>query len=171
MRTLAGALALVERGDDRAIQRHRARMVAHAGNRARRCGVLIRAHQIHQTRACPICIAVETGLAGFFAFLAVAGERGIDQAFIERSKLGVCHAESAAHRGGKIGDEDIGFSNGAMKNRLSLRLAAGDATGLLYPSPLWGGIKNYSPSDISTALPPAADVLMVTVCSVAKRVR
>ena len=39
------------------------------------------------------------------------------------------------------------------------------------PSPARGEGKGYSPIAISEALPPAAAVLIVTVCSVAKRAR
>ena len=123
MRALAGALALVERGDDGAIQRHRAGVVAHAGHRARRRGGGIRAHQIHQARTRPIGVAVEAGLVGFLALFAIAGERGVDQPFIERGKLGIGDAEPAAHRRRKIGDEDIGLGGEPMQHRLSLRLA------------------------------------------------
>ena len=122
MRTLAGALALVERGDDRAVQRHRARMIAHAGDRTRRRDAGIRAHQIHQARARPIGIAVEAGLVGLVAFFAVAGERCIDQALVERCKLGVSQPEPGAHGGRKIGDKDVGVGGEAMQHRLAFRL-------------------------------------------------
>ncbi len=122
MRALAGALALVERGDDRAIQRHRAGMVAHAGDRTRRRGVYLRAHQIHQPRARPIGVAVEAGLVGLLALFAVAGERRIDQPRIERRKLRPGDAEPAAHRRRKIGDEDVGFHGEPVQHRLAFRL-------------------------------------------------
>jgi hypothetical protein len=95
---------------------------AHAGDRARRRGVGIRAHQIHQARARPIGIAVKSWLVGLLAFFPVAGERRIDQAFIERRKLCVRHPEPLAHGGRKIGDEDIGLGNQAIQHSLPRRL-------------------------------------------------
>ncbi len=131
MRTLAGALALIERGDDRAVKRHRAGVVAHAGDRARRRGVLIGAHQIHQARARPIGVAVETGLVGLLALFAVAGERAIDQTLVERVEFLVGDAKPLSHRGGKIRDEDIGLGDEAIQHRLSLRLGEVERKALL----------------------------------------
>ena len=122
MRALAGALALVERGDDRAVKRHRAGVVAHAGDRARRRGVVVGAHQIHQARARPIGVAVEAGLVGFLALFAVAGEGGIDQPLVVRREVIIGDAEPRAHRRRKIGDEDVGLGGEAMQHRLSLGL-------------------------------------------------
>ena len=121
MRALAGALALVQRGDDRAVKRHRAGVVAHAGDRAGRRGVLIGAHQVHQAGAGPIGVAVEAGLVGLLALFAVAGERGIDQALVERSQLSEGQCEALAHRRREIGDEDVGLGHQAMQHRLAFR--------------------------------------------------
>ena len=131
MRALAGALALVERGDDRAVKRHRAGVVAHAGDRARRRGVLVGAHQIHQARARPIGVAVEAGLVGFLALFAVAGERGIDQPLVERREFLIGDAEPLAHGGRKIGDEDVGLGDEAMQHRLAFRLGEVEREALL----------------------------------------
>ena len=122
MRALAGTLALVQRGDDRAVKRHRAGVVAHAGDRARRRGVFIGAHQIHQAGARPIGVAVEAGLVGFLALFAVAGERRIDQAIVERRQLGKGQSEPLAHRRREIGDEDVGLGHETAQHRLSFRL-------------------------------------------------
>lgn len=122
MRPLAGALALVERGDDRAVKRHRAGMIAHPGDRARRRGIGVGAHQIHQARARPIGVAVEAGLVGLLALFAIAGERCIDQAVVEVSEMVVGQPEPAAHRRREVGDENVRLGDEAMQHRLGFRL-------------------------------------------------
>ena len=89
-----------------------------------RAGVVssVGAHQVHQARARPIGVAVEAGLVGFLAFFAVAGERRIDQALVERREVVVGDAEPLAHRRRKIGDEDVGLGGKAMQHRLAFRL-------------------------------------------------
>ena len=93
MRALAGLLALIERRDDRAVERHGAGMVAHAGDRAGRRRVDVGADEVHQAGARPIGIAVEAGLVGFLALLAIAGEGGVDQPVIEMGEMVIGDAE------------------------------------------------------------------------------
>ena len=131
MRALAGALALIERSDDRAVKRHRAGVVAHAGHRARRGGVLIGAHQIHQAGACPIGIAVEARLVGLRAFFAIAGERSVDQPLIERHQFLVSDSESLAHRRWKIGNEHIGLADQPIQHAPAFRFGEVERKALL----------------------------------------
>ena len=123
MRALAGAFALVERGDDRAVKRHRAGMVAHARRSSAPALCLVGAHQIHQARARPIGIGVEAGLVGFLALFAIAGEGRVDQPLVVRREVIVGDAEPLAHAGRKIGDEDVGLGGKPMQHRLTLGLA------------------------------------------------
>jgi hypothetical protein len=83
--------------------------------------VLIGAHQIHQPGAGPIGIAVETGLVGFLALLAIAGERGIDQPVVLRREMIVGDAEPRPHGRRIIGDKDIGLAGELVQHRLSFR--------------------------------------------------
>jgi hypothetical protein len=82
----------------------------------------VRAHQVHQARTRPIGVAVEAGLVGFVAFFAVAGERRIDQALVERGKLVVSQPEPGPHGGRKVGDKDVGVGRETMQHRLAFRL-------------------------------------------------
>jgi hypothetical protein len=106
-------------------------VVAHAGDRARRRGVEVGAHQIHQARAGPIGIAIEAGLVGLLALFAIAGERGIDQPIVERTELVISDAEPLPHRRRKIGDEDVGFRGKAAQHLLTFRLAEVEREALL----------------------------------------
>ncbi len=129
MRTLAGALALIQRGDDRAVERHRAGMVAHAGDRARRRGVDVGAHEVHQAGARPIGVAVEARLVGLLALLAIAGERGVDQPLVLRREMIVGDAELRAHLRRIVGDEDVDLLGELVQHRLSFRLRRDRAPG------------------------------------------
>ena len=110
MRALAGLLALVQRGDDRAVECHRAGVIAHAGDRSRRRRVFVGAHQVHQARSRPIGVAIEAGLVGFIAFFAVAGEGCVDQPVVGRRQMVVGDTEPRPHLRRVIGDEDVGFA-------------------------------------------------------------
>ncbi len=120
---LAGALALVECRHDGAIGPHRRGMVAHPRQRARRCGLLAGAHQVHQPGARPPRGRVKAGLVGLGAGFAIAGERGVDQALVERRQFLVGDGEAAAHRRRVVGDEHVGLGDEPAQHRLALRLA------------------------------------------------
>ena len=84
---LPGLLAPVQRGDDSGIEAGGAGMIAHARHRAGRHRVGIRPHQIHQAGARPIRGRIEAGLRRFLTFLAVGGERRVDQPRIQRHQI------------------------------------------------------------------------------------
>jgi hypothetical protein len=80
------------------------------------------AHQIHQARAGPIGVAIEAGLIGFLALFAVAGKRRVDQPVVCRRQMIVGDAEPRPHRGGIIGDEDVGLAGEPVQHSLSFGL-------------------------------------------------
>ena len=109
MAAAAGFLAPPERGHDRAIQRHGARVVAHAGRGARGHRVRVRPHHVHQPRARPVGGGVEAGLLGLRPCLAIGRERRIDQPRVEVRDILVSRAKLAPHRERHVGDEDVGL--------------------------------------------------------------
>src|SRR6185312_16522984 len=59
---------------------------------------------------------VEAGLARLRPALAIAGERGVDQALVQMLQILVADAEPAARRGRVVGDEDIGLADEAAEH-------------------------------------------------------
>ena len=105
----AGLLAPPERRHDRAIERHGARMIAHAGRRAGRHCICIGAHHVHQPGARPVGGGIEAGLLGLGAVLAIGGEGGVDQTRVQVFQVAVAGAQFSPHRERHVGDEDVGL--------------------------------------------------------------
>ena len=117
----AGALALEQRGDDRAIKGERRRMVAHAGHGSRRQALRVRAHLVHQAGARPPGRGVKARLVRLGAVFAIGGERRIDQALVEMRKLVEGDAEAAPDRRRMVGDEHVGAEDEIVDDLPRLR--------------------------------------------------
>jgi hypothetical protein len=87
-------------------QSHGRGMIAETGGRWRRFCVGVM-HGLHQSGPCPIGRHVVTRLIAIVPDLAVAGEMGVDQAWIVRRQVMVCHAEFLYQRALIIGDENV----------------------------------------------------------------
>ncbi len=74
---------------------------------------------MHQPGARPPGGRVEARLVGLRAGLAIAGERRIDQPFVQRTQILIGDAEPPPHRRRVVGDEHIGAPDQAIKDRAS----------------------------------------------------
>ena len=84
------------------------------------------ADEVHQPGAGPERDAIEAGLAGLLARLAVGGDRPIDQARVERRQVLVAHAQPRPRVQRRVGDEDVDVAHEPVEELLPVLRAQVD---------------------------------------------
>ena len=107
---LAGFLAFVEREHDATEERHRTRVVPHAGRRERGLAVG-RPHRIHEPGTRPIRGGVEARFVDLVAVFAVAGDLCVDQRLVHGFEIFVADPQALENARREVGHEYVGAAD------------------------------------------------------------